>query len=352
MTLDRRFFVTTGLASAAAAALPRATSAEEKSRDDYFSQLYAKAKTEGELTWYIAHWSVDVAERVARKFSEIYPGVKVNVVRATGQVIYQRLTQDLKARVPNCDVFSSTDLGQYVALKAAKQLKAFTPRNLAECSPLIQNYDPDHAYTITDGNTTVMDYNTRLVTAAEAPTKWLDFTDPKWVGQIALAHPGFSGAMGGWVVSMTNLYGWSYFEKLKANKPHIGRSLLDPPTLVVSGERKIGIGSGASVFGLEARGSPLKGVYPEEGAIISFSPTGIVATTIHPNAAALFVEYMLSKEAATITSGEFTTSVRNDVTPGPGIFPLGKLKGITKNPTELNEKLSELIEKWRDTFGV
>jgi iron(III) transport system substrate-binding protein len=348
--LDRRYFLTSSLAAGAAVILPGAASGQDNA--EYFAGLHEKAKQEGELTWYIAHWRVEIAERVARKFTEIYPGVTCNVVRATGQVIYQRLSQDLKAKVANCDVFSSTDLGQYVSLKSAKQLLPFEPRNLAACSPLIRNYDPDHAYTITDGNTTVLAYNGDLVSQADAPKKWLDLIDPKWKGQVAVAHPGFSGAMGGWVLSMTNLYGWEFIEKLKANQPQVGRSLTDPPTTVASGERKIGIGSGASVFGYAARGTSLKGVYPDDGPIISFSPTAIIATTTRPNAAKLFLEYLLSKESAAITSSEFTVPVRTDVTPAPGIHPLGALKGITKDPAELHEKLPELIERWRDTFGV
>jgi iron(III) transport system substrate-binding protein len=249
-------------------------------------------------------------------------------------------------------VFSSTDLGQYVSLKAAKQLLPFVPKNLADCSPLIAKFDADGAYTITDGNTTVLCYNSDLVSAGDAPKKWTDLIDPKWRGQVAVAHPGFSGAMGGWVLSMTNLYGWEYFEKLKANQPQVGRSLIDPPTTIASGERKVGIGSGATVFGFAARGKPLKGVYPEDGTIISFSPTGIPATTIHPNAAKLFVEFLLSRESEAITASEFAVPVRNDATPAPGIHPLGTLKGITKSPAEMNEKLPELIERWRDTFGV
>src|SRR5690242_8952638 len=110
--LDRRTLLTTSLMAGAATALPyRSRAADENG--SYFADLYKKARNEGELTWYIAHWRVEIAERVAKRFTELYPPIKCNVVRATGQVIYQRLSQDLKAKVANCDVFSSTDLGQY-----------------------------------------------------------------------------------------------------------------------------------------------------------------------------------------------------------------------------------------------
>ena len=75
--------------------------------------LEEAAKKEGELTWYVAHYTSEGAEDLGRGFTEIY-GIKVNVVRTTAQVAYQRLLQDIKNNQTICDVFSSTDVGHYV----------------------------------------------------------------------------------------------------------------------------------------------------------------------------------------------------------------------------------------------
>ncbi len=350
MGIDRRAFLRTGAIVAMAPAIAR--SALAQSPDPYFADLYEKAKKDGEVTWYIGHWRTETAERVGNLFTQLYPGVKCNVVRATGQVLYQRLTQDARAKVANCDVFSSTDLGQYVTLRQQKQLLPFKPKRLAECEPLARDFDPTNQITITDANTTVMCYNTNLVKAEEAPKKWTDLLDPKWINQVAVAHPGFSGAMGGWVVTMNNLYGWQYFEKLKANRPFVGRSLVDPPTSISSGERKVGIGPGNLTLNLAARGSPLNTVYPEDGTIIGFSPTSVMANSTRPNAARLFVEFLLGKECQMLASAEFTTPTRLDVQPQPGVARLGERKGIARDPEQLHKELPDLIEKWRDTFGV
>ena len=79
--------------------------------------LEEAAKKEGELTWYVAHYTSEGAEELGRAFTKIY-GIKVNVVRTTAQVAYQRLLQDMKNNQTICDVFSSTDLGHYARLKA------------------------------------------------------------------------------------------------------------------------------------------------------------------------------------------------------------------------------------------
>ena len=65
----------------------------------------------------------------------ICPGVTVTVMRTTGQVAYERLLNDLKNSVPNCDVFSSTDISHYPALMAKKALANYVPQNAAGLAP-------------------------------------------------------------------------------------------------------------------------------------------------------------------------------------------------------------------------
>src|SRR5450631_4761731 len=81
-------------------------------------ELYEAAKKEGgELTWYTAHSDDITAQALGRSFEQAYPGIKVNVLRTTAQVAYQRITQEIKASAIQCDVLSSTDLGHSVELK-------------------------------------------------------------------------------------------------------------------------------------------------------------------------------------------------------------------------------------------
>jgi iron(III) transport system substrate-binding protein len=347
--IDRRQFV--GAAASAVIASPFVVTAS-RAQDSYLADLHEKAKKEGEISWYLTHWRTETAERVGNLFMQTYPGVRCNVVRSTGQVLFQRLTQEFKAKVAVCDVYSSSELGQYVTLKKAKQLMRFEPRNQAHCLPAARDYDPGHEFSITDANTTVMAYNNEIVKAAEAPTNWTDLIDPKWKNQVAVCHPGFSGSGGGWAVTMEKLYGWSFFEKLKANAPLVTRSIIDSVNVMATGERKIGIGPGSLTVNLAAAGRPLTTVYPKDGTILGFGPSGILSTSPHPNAAKLFVEFLLSRDVVELAAAEYNIPVRADVEPKPGIAKLGTLKGLNKSPEELSEKLPELIEKWRDAFGV
>ncbi len=75
---------------------------------------------------------------------------------------------------------------------------------------------------------------------ADLPTGWKGFIDPKWKGKLVVGHPGFSGFVGTWVVQMNKMFGWSYFEQMAALKPHVGRSIIDTVTVLMSGERNLG----------------------------------------------------------------------------------------------------------------
>ena len=116
MPIHRRGF----LAGAIATGL--LTGRHASAQTDYLAELYAKAKTERPVTWYIVYWPSDRAEKHAALFSKAYPGLSVNVVRTTAQVAFQRLSQDIRAGAANCDVFNSTDMSHYVTLKKMGQL--------------------------------------------------------------------------------------------------------------------------------------------------------------------------------------------------------------------------------------
>src|SRR5216683_2937437 len=204
--------------------------------------LEEAAKKEGELTWYTAHYTSEGAEELGAEFTKMY-GIKVNVVRTTAQVAYQRLLQDLKNNQVACDVFSSTDVGHDVRLKAEGKFEKYIPETASKILPEFQNFDPDGYYHTTSAGLVVITYNTSKVKPEDAPKKWTDLLDFKWKGKVSTGHPGFSGYVGTWVLMMKNLYGWDYFENLEKNKPQIGRSINDTVTALNAGERQVAAGA-------------------------------------------------------------------------------------------------------------
>jgi iron(III) transport system substrate-binding protein len=346
MGLDRRTFVVAGLA---ATLTPRGAMAQ---MSDNEKQLYEAAKKEGELTWYVAHYSSETAERFGRTFSEKYPGLKVNVVRTTAQVAYQRLSQDIQANVANCDVFATTDIGHCVSLKQRGLLTSFRPQGVDQIAPVFRDVDKDGQFHTTSATFVSILHNTNKVKAEDAPKSWKGLLDPKWMSQVSVGHPGFSGFVGIWTVQMKKLYGWSYFETLEKRKPQIGRSIIDTVTMLTSGERLVAAGPGGLAYLQASRGNPVGVIIPEEGAVLMSSPTSIMKNARHPNAAKLFVEFLHGKEASEIAKDEYGSPLRIDVEPRPGVLRVTEMKLIQPSVDEIVKGIPEVIEQWRDTFGI
>jgi iron(III) transport system substrate-binding protein len=308
------------------------------------------AKKEGELTWYTTHYTSEAAEELGAMFTKMY-GIKVNVVRTTAQVAYQRLSQDIKNNQTICDVFSSTDIGHSVRLKADGRFEKYVPENTPKIAPEFQNVDPDGFYHTTSAGLVLLTYNKDKVKAEDAPKNWKDLLDPKWKGKVSTGHPAFSGYVGTWVLTMRKLYGWDFFEKLEKNKPQIGRSIVDTVTALNAGERQVAAGADGATLFSAARGNPLAISYPADGAVLMIAPSAIMKGTKHPNAARLFMEYLYTVEASKVNAKHFGVPMRPEVPAPPGAKPVSEVKTVRPTIAEIDKGVPEVIEQWRDTFG-
>jgi iron(III) transport system substrate-binding protein len=313
--------------------------------------LHEAAKKEGEFTWYTAHYSAETAEKMAKAFMTRYPGVKVNVVRTTANVAYQRLNQELRAGQAQVDVFGSTDMGHFLELKPKGILEKYVPANATTVLEPLRNVDADGLFHCTSVGVIGITYNTNKVKPADVPKNWPDLVDPKWRNQVSVGHPAFSGYVGIWVYTMTKLYGWDYFEKLEQNRPQIGRSIQDTLTMLKSGERSVAAASTATAIEAAGKGDPVGVVYPTDGVVVVIAPQGIIRGTRRLNAAKLFMEWSLSEEASKVMVGDFGESLHANVPGNPGGKPLKELKTLVTPGAELLKGVPPLKEKWRDTFG-
>jgi iron(III) transport system substrate-binding protein len=352
--IQRRDFILGSSALVVLGAGQRALAQPAPAMTPHEKELYEVAKKEGgELTWYTAHSDDITAQALGRSFEGLYPGIKVNVLRTTAQVAYQRITQEIKASSIQCDVFSSTDLGHSVELKAKGVFEKYVPENSSKVLDIYKGYDPDGYYYVTSAGMIGIGYNTAKVKEADAPRNWTDLLDPKWKDNIALGHPGFSGYVGTWALTMRNQYGWEFFEKLAKNNPRVGRSIVDTVTMLNAGESAIA-GSGPVGVLLDSvkKGNPLAMVYPTDGTVLIIAPSSIMKGGKHLNAARLFMEFLMSEGASRIWVEHFNESIRPEVAASEGAKSAKDLKIIRPTVAEITKGVPEVIKQWRETFGV
>src|SRR3954468_24915270 len=321
-----RFVVKSFLPILSACALLAAVPARAQMQP-WEKELYEAAKKEKPVTVYTAHYNTDEAAALCAAFEKKYPDLKCNFVRTTAQVAFQRLQQDIQANAPVASVFSSTDVSHYPALKQKGLLLHYQLHNAASQVDSLKAYnDKDGFYWVTAAALMTLTYNTTMVPESQAPKNWPDLLDPKWKGKVAIGHPAFSGYFGTWVVLMRKLYGWDYFTKLEKNEPQIGRSVNDTVTMLNSKERAVAAGSEGTTLLSRDKGNPLAVVYPTDGTLLMVSPSAIPKNAPSPNAAKLYMEYLLSREAGELQVKTHNLAVVKGVAPAPGAKPLESIK--------------------------
>ena len=250
-------------------------------------------------------------------------------------------------------MFSSTDYSHYAGLKQDGQLLKFRPEGADHLIEPFRHPDPDDMYQVIYLGLYQIAYNTNKIGAADAPRSWKDLTDPKWHGQIAIGHPGYSGAIGLLCIELMSLYGDGFLAALEKTKPQIDRSSNDPVTLLNAGERSIGMGvPQAGVLLSRSRGNPLDLVYPAEGVLGVSALSAIMKTAPHPNAARLFTSFAMTPAYGRVLLPFFEYPLRPEVKPPEGARPVDQIKLISPTIAEAVERIDDVKERWRDVFGV
>jgi len=144
-------------------------------------------------------------------------------------------------------------------------------------------------------------YNKELVKTADVPKRYEDLTDPKWRDKIVMANPAAHATTISWLIGLKEQVfksedAWLNFVKgLAANKPMFVRSFGPTPAPVESGEKLIAISMPKYI--ITKAPAPLDWARVEQPLLGTPRGIGLTASAPHPNAAKLFIDYWLSKDA-------------------------------------------------------
>lgn len=337
----------TALAGVVASMLAASSGAALAQGDD----LVAAATAEGELTWCNGYLADTVAQEVISAFERKYPGIRVDGLRSTSQVAYQRLLQDIQNDMPSCDVYSSSDASHFEALIEQGLLLEHVPENAAYLNPAFADYYKEGFYYPALMFLIAIVYNENAVSDEEAPKSWDDFLDEKWHGRAALGHAAFSGAIGTWALYIKQTKGLEWLEAFAETDPLIGRSANDAIGQLNSGERDVALAPSHVALSSAWRGNPLKVGYPTDDSVVIISPVAVMANAPHLNAGRLFLEFLLGEDYSELLANEGALPLNVKVPLREGVAPLDTIP-IGRPPVEsIVDGIPEVIEDWRDIFG-
>src|SRR5215470_7928312 len=309
------------------------------------------ARKEGSVAWYTS-LAIPSSTAIAQAFKTKYTGIDVEVHRTGSQRVLQRVMQEASSGIKNADVIHTSDAGHFVLFKDKGMLAKYAPKGV-ELFPAGFK-DKDGFYYGMRATLSVIAYNPKIVSDADAPKGWKELLNSKWKGKMVSAHPGYSGIIMTHVLALVNLYGWDYFRDLSKNSLHLVQSANDPAGVVASGERPVGV-NGAEYFyyKTQKQGNPIKIIYPKEGVPLVVSPVAIAKDAPHPNAAKLFSEFIFTKETQQLLADKEGLYTGHPQVTYPADKPkLKDLKLLSVEADELEKRNAEIKKRFIEYFGA
>jgi iron(III) transport system substrate-binding protein len=281
---------------------------------DRHEKLEAAAKKEGSLSLYTSIAQKDL-QPIIEPFEKKY-GIKVNVWRASGDTTLQRVIQEQRAGRYTVDVvhFGAPEL------EALRREKLLQPVSSPVFADLIDGAVPSHReWFSTLLSVWVQAYNTNLVKKEDLPKTYQDLLDPKWKDKL-----GFEVENLEWFMTVANALGGDsgvqFFRDLVAKNGisvRKGHTLLN--NLVAAGEVPLAL-TVYNYMPVQAKeqGAPIDW-FALEPAVARPNGAAILKNAQSPNAAALFLDYLLSDAQNTLYSLSYVPTSKKVETPLKGI---------------------------------
>ena len=306
------------------------------------ADLIARAKQEGAVSIYSIS-PTPLVQAIADRFAKAY-GIKVNVFRAGGAEIEQKLYLEMRTSRMVADVIEIGDPTAINKLAKRDGITSFKPANSADLPAGL--VDPEGRWVTVGLNVFPIVYNKEKVSAADAPKFYKDLADPKWKGRIVLASPNYGSTQTTLVKGLIELNGWSFVEGLRANDPMVARGFPDLENVIATGERTVGIDISIRMINAIKQGAPLGVVFPADGTIAAQDILAITRAAPHPYAARLLEEFYLTDDMQKFLSEEATFPVKPAGGSPPGLPKLTDLKFHFINIAELEAQRSDMVARW------
>ncbi len=293
----------------------KANYAQEKGKgagSDAIAQLYAGAKKEGTvIIW--GPTDAIIYQKMQAVLDKEYPGIKIEHFESIPEPLVQRIIAESQAGKP-----ASVDIIQSGSLRAVRPL---IDRDMLAAYPgWEKDFGLDAVYAggrfVGAYNLTLpISYNSKLVSAKDAPKSWEELVDPKWKGRkliiearlVPFAMLGTQWGKG----KATELV-----KKILTQEPIIVQGGTTVANALAGGQVSIAIGTYAyTIERLKKAGATVDWV-PVAPLPVLTSAVGVLKTAPHSNAARFFAGWLgttVGQKVRYDTSGQANEVGRNAI---------------------------------------
>ncbi len=253
----------------------------------------------------IAYCTVDqVFSQPILKDFEAQTGIKVKSVYDTEETKSTGVMNRLIAEKnnPQCDVFWSGDPLRNSVLKS----KGITASYSSSQTALIpQNFKAaDNQWIGFSSRARVIIYNKKLISPDSLPLSILNFTDPEYKGQFAIANPLF-GTTTFHIAALFTLWGeekaQQWLEGIKANNVVIATSNGDVKKQVMQGAVAFGLTDTDDAFEAKKENADVDFIFPDQqangiGTLIMPNALSLIINSLNSQNGKKLIDYLLSRE--------------------------------------------------------
>ncbi len=316
-----------------------------------YADTIAAAKKEGKVVVY-STTDTAAAGFLTKDFQALYPGISVEYNDMNSTEVYNRFISERAANAGSADVLWSSSMD--LQIKLANDGGALT-----YASPEISHLPKwavwkDEAYGTTYEPIAFV-YNKRLLTGDEIPQSHADLLRvlttkaDKLKGKVTTYDIEKSG-VGFLLITQDSKYNpqfWEMVKALAAVGPRVQSSAGTMMERISSGENLLGFNIFNSYAALRAKKDPSIGiVIPKDYALVMSRVMFISKTAKNPNAAKLWLDYVLSKRGQTIIANQSELgSIRSDVEGEMTVAGYGKVLGDKARPIPVSSDILAYLDQ-------
>ena len=271
--------------------------------------LEKEARKEGEVVWYAAMAS-DRAGEVIKVFESKYPFLKVRFQPGGASRQIEQLMVEHRAKKQRADIINTRRSFVAVMAKAGAIARYRTPLRAA----LREGFaDKEGWVNGIYAQPRVFLFNTRMVARDKAPQSFDDLLNPVWKDKMGMDTTDYD-----WLASLIDFYGrgkaLEYAGKLAKQQLNFRRGPTLLSQLTVAGEFPIVIDAfPEEVLQMRNAKAPVDFVFSEPFVPVKTPTTvSISSGAPHPHAAALFVDFLLSKPGQDLLASQGRWASRKD----------------------------------------
>jgi iron(III) transport system substrate-binding protein len=315
-----------------------------------WDETVAAAKKEGKVVFY-NNLQPNGIEPLLAKFRAAVPGIQPEQIRLGSNPLIERFQTEFNAGRHLADVLITFPDERIVEGVKAGWMAEWTPPELSNFPPAIN--EGNKLYTLQYAREAII-WNKTLVKPADEPKEWTDLFDPKWKGKVGMNPPWRSVSIQQVVAFWEDKGIASPAEKLKANEVRFFEGSGGIIQAVVRGDVRIAELTDLPLNPLLEDGAPVGFVYPASGTTLSANKAFVAAKAPHPNAARVFMNWLMTKEGQEALQQYCGLSVTRNGAP-----PLSKLPATSQLTNVVDgEKIlttarqAKIVNEWRTVFGV